>query len=136
MPFDSCSRQAVANYQVARGKYQIVVWEAGQKLTNNFRVAERNGITNFLSMGGNLFVSGADLAWDLDRAAGPTAADRAFLNNWLHADFGDGCVQQRRYLHLQPGYSFDLLRQREWHFRPWQAGNLLGADTGSFDTGG
>jgi hypothetical protein len=35
-----------------------------------------------------LFVSGSEIGWDLDRATGPTAADRAFLNEQLHADFG------------------------------------------------
>jgi hypothetical protein len=45
-------------------------------------------ITNFQNAGGHLFVSGADIAWDLDRASGPSAADRAFLNNALHADLG------------------------------------------------
>jgi len=88
MPFDSCSRQVVANNQIALTNYQIVIWEAGQNLTNNFRAAERNAITNFQSAGGHLFVSGADIAWDLDRATGPTATDRAFLNNWLRADLG------------------------------------------------
>jgi hypothetical protein len=36
---------------------------------------------------GNLFVSGADVANDLDRASVPTAADRTFLHNQLHAAF-------------------------------------------------
>jgi hypothetical protein len=88
MPFDSCHRQAITDNVVALTNYQIVIWEAGQNLTNNFRGAERNVITNFQNGGGHLFVSGADIAWDLDRASGPTAADRAFLNNWLRADLG------------------------------------------------
>ena len=88
MPFDSCSRQAVTNGQVSLGNYDIVIWECGTSLTNTFRAAERNVITNFQSAGGHLFVSGADIAWDLDRASGPSAADRAFLNNALHADLG------------------------------------------------
>lgn len=86
MPFDSCSRQAVTNGQVSFTNYQIVIWEAGQSLTNTFRALERNVVTNFQNAGGHLFISGADIAWDLDRASGPAAADRAFLNNALHAD--------------------------------------------------
>ena len=88
MPFDSCSRQAVTNGQVSLGNYDIVIWECGTSLTNTFRAPERNVITNFQNAGGHLFVSGADIAWDLDRASGPSAADRAFLNNALHADLG------------------------------------------------
>lgn len=87
-PFDSCQRRAVTNTTVALTNYQIVVWAAGQSLTNTFRALERNVVTNFQNRGGHLFVSGADIAWDLDRAAGPSAADRAFLNNALHADLG------------------------------------------------
>lgn len=88
LPFDSCSRQAVTNNTVALTNYQIVVWSAGQSLTNTFRAPERNVVTNYLNRGGHLFVSGADIAWDLDRASGPAAADRAFLNSALHADLG------------------------------------------------
>ncbi len=88
LPFDSCSKQAVTNGTVALSNYQIVVWESGQSLTNTFRAVERNVITNFQNAGGHLFVSGADIAWNLDRASGPTADDRAFLNNALHADLG------------------------------------------------
>ncbi|MSU58056.1 MAG: hypothetical protein EXS35_07740 [Pedosphaera sp.] len=88
LPFDSCERRAVTNNTVALTNYQIVVWSAGQSLTNTFRALERNVVTNYLNRGGHLFVSGADIAWDLDRASGPAAADRAFLNSALHADLG------------------------------------------------
>jgi hypothetical protein len=88
LPFDSCQRQAVTNGSVALGNYQIVVWSAGQSLTNTFRAVERNLVSNHLNAGGHFFVSGADIAWDLDRASGPSTADRLFLNNTLRADLG------------------------------------------------
>ena len=88
MPIDSCSRQAVTSGQVSLSNYDIVLWECGTSLTNTFRALEHNVITNFQNAGGHLFVSGADIAWDLDRASGPSAADRAFLNAALHADLG------------------------------------------------
>ena len=40
---------------------------------------------NFLDSGGNLFVSGSEIGWDLDRASGPTIGDRAFYRNYLRA---------------------------------------------------
>jgi hypothetical protein len=119
LPFDSCSRQAVANNQIAPGNYQIVIWEAGQNLTNNFRAAERNVITNFQSLGGHLFVSGADVAWDLDRASGPTAADRAFLNNCLRADLANDS-------HNHSG---------SHTFSPATGSIFSGNSTGTFDNG-
>lgn len=88
LPFDSCSRPSVTNNQVALTNYSIVVWACGQSLTNTFRALERNAVTTFQNAGGHLFVSGSEVAWDLDRASGPSAADRAFLNSQLHADLG------------------------------------------------
>lgn len=85
LPFDSCARQAVTNGQINLLNYDIVVWAVGQSLTNTFRTLERNAITLFQNAGGHLFVSGADIAWDLDRASGPAPADRAFLRTQLRA---------------------------------------------------
>jgi hypothetical protein len=86
MAFDSCQRQAATNGQVTLTSYPIVIWEAGQSLTNTFRGPERNVLSTFLAFGGSLFVSGAKIAYDLDRASGPDTAERNFLKNQLHAD--------------------------------------------------
>ena len=86
LPFDSCHKQAVTNNLVALTNYPIVVWETGQDLTDNFNSLAQSKITTFLNGYGNLFVSGAGIAHSLDRASGPSAADRAFFNNQLHAD--------------------------------------------------
>src|SRR6185436_1930553 len=56
--------------------------------SETFSSAEQAKIATFRNAGGHLFVSGSEIGWDLDRAAGPTAADRAFLNSHLHADLG------------------------------------------------
>ncbi len=101
-PFDSCARAAITNGTVALTNYQIVVWAAGQTSTNNFLALERSALTNFLSRGGHLFVSGSDIAWDLDRASGPTTADRAFLNNVLHADLGADANNNSTSYNLSP----------------------------------
>jgi hypothetical protein len=84
--FDSCHRDAVLNNQVFLTNYPIVIWGAGNQLTNNFSSAAQSRRTTFLDGGGNLFASGSKIAWSLDRSSGPTAADRAFLNNQLHCD--------------------------------------------------
>ena len=88
LPFDSCQNEAVASGEVALGDYRIVVWACGQESTDSetFSSAEQTAIANFRNAGGHLFVSGSEIAWDLDRASGPTAADRAFFNNQLKAD--------------------------------------------------
>lgn len=88
MAFDSCHRDAVLNSQVLLANYPIVIWAAGNQLTNMFSSTAQSRITTYLNAGGNLFVSGAKIAWSLDRSSGPTATDRAFLNNQLHCDLG------------------------------------------------
>jgi len=86
--FNSCQNEAIINNQIRLTDYPSVIWAAGQESTadETFSATEQARIAEFLNAGGNLFVSGAEIAWDLDRDAGPTAADRSFLNNQLHAD--------------------------------------------------
>ncbi len=87
MGFDSCQLQSVTNGTVNLSDYGIVVWESGNQSTadRTFNTVAQAKITAFLAGGGDLFVSGAEIAWDLDRASGPTTADRNFIHNQLHA---------------------------------------------------
>ncbi|MEO6034185.1 MAG: immunoglobulin domain-containing protein [Verrucomicrobiota bacterium] len=87
MPFDSCQNEAVANGQVVLTNYFALIWAAGTESTadETFSAIEQTKVTSFLNGGGHLFVSGSEIGWDLDRSSGPTAADRAFYNNNLHA---------------------------------------------------
>ncbi len=102
-PFDACSKQAVTNDQVALGNYHIVIWESGQQTNDVINSAAQTRLTAFLNGGGHLFVSGSDIAWSLDRAAGPGAADRAFLNTSLHADLGADANNNSGSYNLTPG---------------------------------
>jgi hypothetical protein len=89
LAFDSCQNEAIINNQVALTSYPIVIWACGNETTDSetFSSTEQTKITSFLAANGSLFVSGADVAFDLDRASGPTTADRTFLPNQLHAGF-------------------------------------------------
>jgi len=86
--FDSCQNEAVASGLVQLTNYLIVIWACGNESTadETFSNVEQGKVSAFLAAGGHLFASGSEIAWDLDRDSGPTAADRAFLNNQLHAD--------------------------------------------------
>jgi hypothetical protein len=88
MAFDSCQNEAIASGEVALTEYPIVAWACGQESTTNesFSSVEQAKVGEFRSGGGHLFVSGSEIAWDLDRASGPAAADRAFFNSELKAD--------------------------------------------------
>ncbi len=85
--FDSCQLQAVTNNTVNLANYHIVIWESGNQSTadRTFNTAAQARVAAFLANGGHLFVSGSEIAWDLDRASGPSIADRNFLHNRLHA---------------------------------------------------
>ncbi len=88
--FDSCQNQAVSAGTVALSNYSIVIWACGNESVadETFSATEQTRIATFLAAGGALLASGAEIAWDLDRASGPTAGDRAFLNDQLHAALG------------------------------------------------
>jgi hypothetical protein len=87
MAFDSCQHVAITNDLVALTNYPLVIWESGNESTGDesFNSVEQAKVAAFLASGGNLFVSGAEIAWDLDRPSGPTTADRNFFHNQLHA---------------------------------------------------
>jgi hypothetical protein len=87
--FDSCQHLAITNDLVALTNYPIVIWACGNESTadESFSSAEQAKVATFLAGGGNLFTSGAEIAWDLDRPSGPTTADRNFIHNQLHAAY-------------------------------------------------
>ncbi len=89
LAFDSCHHAAVTNDLVALTNYPAVIWACGNDSVadESFNTVEQAKVTAFLTNGGSLFVSGAEIAYDLDRASGPTAADRNFLHHQLHAAF-------------------------------------------------
>lgn len=90
MALDSCQLQAVTNGTVSLTNYHVLVWAAGNQSSadRTFNSAAQQQVAAFLSRGGHLLVSGAEIAWDLDRPTGPTTADRDFLRNVLHASLG------------------------------------------------
>ncbi|MES2705698.1 MAG: hypothetical protein V4726_03755 [Verrucomicrobiota bacterium] len=82
--FDSCQNEA-AGVTVALADYAVVIWACGQESTadETFSAAEQARLAEFRQAGGALFVSGSEIGYDLGRAGGPAAADRAFLAGQL-----------------------------------------------------
>jgi hypothetical protein len=87
--FDSCLHLAITNDLVSLTNYPIVIWACGNQSTadESYSSAEQAKVATFQAGGGNLFTSGAEIAWDLDRPSGPTTADRNFIHNQLHAAY-------------------------------------------------
>lgn len=67
--------------------YGKVVWILGEESTvdETFSSAEQTAATAYLNAGGRLFVSGAEIGWDLGRAGVSSAADVNFFTNVLRA---------------------------------------------------
>jgi hypothetical protein len=105
--FDSCQNEAVASGQVALTEYPMVDWICGQESTGDetFSATEQQKVIEYRAGGGHLFVSGSEISWDLDRASGPTAADRAFLNSQLKADFPSDSNDHSQSYNVQPNAS-------------------------------
>lgn len=119
--FDSCQNEAVAGSLVQLTNYPIVIWACGNESSadETFSSAEQGKVSAFLAAGGHLFVSGSEVAWDLDRDSGPTVADRAFLNNQLHADLN--------------GNAYD--DSGSYTFTPAAGSIFAGNASGNFDDG-
>ena len=87
--FDTCANEQVGA-SIQLGDYRVVVWMCGEESTvdETFSVAEQNLVKAYLEAGGNLFVSGNEIGWDLGRGVGATpAADMDFYNHYLKASF-------------------------------------------------
>jgi len=82
---DTASNEAVIAGDVLLSNYRAVVWIAGEESSadDTFNGTEQTLMTNYLTAGGKLFVSGAEIAWDLDNLNN----GRTFYNNQLRADY-------------------------------------------------
>jgi hypothetical protein len=87
--FSTCSNDALLDGSVSMQDYQVVVWVLGDESTSDetFDANEQALVKTFLEGGGKLFVSGSEVAWDLDKPTGPTQADRDFLHQYLKAGY-------------------------------------------------
>ncbi len=91
IPFDSATDEAVRAGLVDLNNYHGVMWFLGEESTadETFNQTEQSILANYLSTApkANLFVSGSEIGWDLDRSTGPTETDRSFYHQQLYADF-------------------------------------------------
>ncbi|UCG17744.1 MAG: N-acetylmuramoyl-L-alanine amidase [Phycisphaerales bacterium] len=85
--FSSCANEAVIAQSITLGSYPAVTWISGEESTQDetFDDTEQSNVTTYLNAGGNLFVSGAEIGWDLD--AQGSSSDQTFYNDSLKADY-------------------------------------------------
>lgn len=82
---ESCSNEAVISGAVELGDYRSVVWMLGEESSKDrtFDDVEQAKVEKFIARGGNLFVSGSEIGWDLDYED----HGRSFLSNTLKTKF-------------------------------------------------
>lgn len=88
--FDTANHGMTTNGTVSLSNYQSVIWMLGEESTQDFTfdTNEQPVVAAYLNGGGNLFVNGSEIGWDLDRTGtGPTTADRNFYHNQLRAAY-------------------------------------------------
>jgi aminopeptidase N len=86
--WESASNKTVGN-TIQLGEYDAVIYVLGEESTaqETFSSAEQEMVKTFLRDGGQLFVTGAEIGWDLDNRG--NTGDRDFYNNFLKADYVD-----------------------------------------------
>jgi hypothetical protein len=81
----STSNEAVISGAVNLTDYEAVIWILGEESTadDTFNATEQTKVQQFISAGGHLFLSGSEIAWDLDQQNN----GRTFFENTLKGNF-------------------------------------------------
>jgi len=89
IPFETVANETIISGDILLSNYQAVYWILGDESTadETFSTAEQGLVATYLENGGQLFVSGSEIAWDLYGQAEESTADRSFLLNYLHAGY-------------------------------------------------
>ena len=85
--FSTSSNEAIEAGRVRLEDYDAVVWMLGDESTRDetFSITEQLRVKSYLEAGGNLFVSGSEIAWDLGSRG--SSSDQAFLRDYLKVSY-------------------------------------------------
>ncbi len=85
--FESTDNDDVLAQSVRLADYDAVFWILGDESVRgeSFSSAEQTLVKDYLKQGGKLFVSGSEIAWDLDNKGSET--DKDFIHNYLCAEY-------------------------------------------------
>jgi len=87
--FDAISNELIEDglFNLNFNEYKAVVWILGEESSAGSTLVstEQSQLQTFLNAGGKLFISGAEIAWDLDHLGSP--ADKEFYNNVLMSQY-------------------------------------------------
>ena len=85
--FESCDNDALLSGQISLTGYDAVFWLLGDEsvTAETFNSSEQEIVKSYLQQGGNLFVSGSEVGWDLDSKG--STADAAFFHDYFCTRF-------------------------------------------------
>jgi hypothetical protein len=86
-PFSYTLNETVESGKVSLLGFETIIWILGDESTadHTFTPTEQDLVAAFLDNGGRLFVSGAEIGWDL--WAQGNSADRTFYTNYMKAQY-------------------------------------------------
>ncbi len=86
--FVSACNEAVFHGKISLQDYDNVFWILMDESTadDTFNPIEQDSVKHFLDNGGNLFVTGSEIGWDLGRSSS-SSNDIYFYQNYLKADY-------------------------------------------------
>lgn len=81
----SCCNESIISGDIDLNTFHAVIWYLGDESTTDetFSTAEQTKLKEFLNGGGKLFVTGSEIAWDLDYKG--SASDKSFFHDYLKA---------------------------------------------------
>ncbi len=85
--FETIDNDDLLARSISLNEYDAVFWILGDESTDEetFSDPEQTVVKNYLKQGGKLFVSGSEIAWDLDYKG--SASDKDFIHNYLCAAY-------------------------------------------------
>lgn len=85
--FETVSNTKVLDETVQLNNYKVVIWISGDESTidETFSHVEQNLLKSYLENGGNLFLSGSEIGWDLGYKG--DTADKDFYKNYFKANY-------------------------------------------------
>jgi len=85
--FETAANETVINEEIDLNDYKAIFWILGDESTHDetFSNTEQNIVKSYLKNGGQLFVSGSEIAWDLDENG--STSYKSFFNDFLKADY-------------------------------------------------
>lgn len=85
--FDTVANEEIEQGTTSLATYKAVLWFVGEdsKKDDSLSLQEQQRLQRYLQNGGNLFLSGAEIAWDLAHSTNPK--EQNFLRNTLRASY-------------------------------------------------